>query len=166
MIERWLPVVGFEGLYCVSDLGRIRSERRFRVSGRILTPSAAGKGYRKVTLCRRHEKYIHRYVHKIVLEAFVGQQPAGMEAAHNNGQRDDNRLINLRWDTRAGNFADKIIHGTACEGERHGRRKLNAADVLAIRSSSGTLREIGDLFGVGPMQIHRIKTRENWGSLT
>lgn len=165
MTERWLPVLGFEGLYFVSDLGRVRSERRYRAAGCIMTPGTAGKGYLKVTLCRRGEKYVHRYVHELVLEAFVGPRPQGMEAAHNNGRRDDNRLTNLRWDTRAGNFADKIAHGTACRGERHGRRKLSAADVIEIRVAEGTLREIGERFGVGPMQIHRIKTGENWGSL-
>lgn len=165
MTERWRPIAGFEGLYFVSDLGRVRSERRYRVSGRIMTPSEAGKGYRKVALCRRGEKPVHRYVHELVLEAFVGPRPASMDAAHNNGQRDDNNLTNLRWDSRAGNHADKIAHGTMCQGETHGRRKLTAQEVIAIRASNGTLCEIGDRFGVGPMQVRRIKTRENWGSL-
>lgn len=165
MTERWRIIAGFEGLYYVSDLGRVRSVRRYKTPERILVPSRAGKGYCKVCLCRRGEKYIHRYVHELVLEAFVGPRPDGMEAAHNNGRRDDNKLTNLRWDTRAGNHADKIEHGTMCQGETHGRRKLTAPQVITIRASQGTLREIGDKFGVGPMQVHRIKTRENWGSL-
>jgi hypothetical protein len=164
MTERWVEIAGFEGLYFVSDLGRIRSARRYRVSGRILKPSAAGDGYRKVTLCGGGAR-IARYVHELVLTHFVGPRPDGMEVAHNNGRRDDNRLANLRWDTRSGNHADKIIHGTACRGERHGRRKLSASDVVAIRHAKGSLREIGDRFGVGPMQVHRILAGQNWSSL-
>ncbi len=165
MTEQWLPIAGFEGLYFVSDLGRVRSERRYRAHGGIMSPGVSGKGYRSVFLSRRGETPVRRYVHALVLTAFVGSRPTGMEAAHNNGNREDNRLINLRWDTRAGNFADKIAHGTATIGERHGRRKLSAEDVAAIRSSEGTLRTIGERFGVGQMQIHRIKTGKNWGSL-
>lgn len=86
-----------------------------------------------------------------------------MEAAHNNGKRDDNRLRNLRWDTRSGNHADKYRHGTACFGERHGMHVLSADQVRSIRSETGSLRKIADKFGVGPMQIHRIKTGKNWG---
>lgn len=161
MTEVWAPIEGFEEAYEVSSLGRVRSARRYRVSGRILRPSAAGNGYRKVAL-RAGEKRATRYVHHLVLEAFVGPRPTGTEACHRNGRRDENDLANLRWDTRSGNHADKHVHGTACVGERHGRRKLSAADVAAIRAATGTLSAIGERFGVGPMQIHRIKSGKNW----
>lgn len=159
--ETWRAIQGFEGCYAVSDLGRIKNVR----TGHILTPSAAGDGYRKVALCR-DGKQAHRYVHAIVLETFVGHRPPRMEAAHGNGRRDDNRLANLRWDTRAGNFADKIAHGTVSRGETHGRRKLSAAQAKEIRSATGTYKAIGARFGVGPMQVCRIKAGKNWSSAT
>lgn len=162
MTERWKDIKGFEGAYFVSDLGRVRSAKRYRVSGRILTPCVAGKGYRKVQLVVG-EKNEHRYVHELVLTHFVGPRPKGMDAAHNNGHRDDNRLANLRWATRTDNHADKIEHGTACRGERHGQRKLSEADVRGIRSSTDTCASLAAQFGVGPMQISRIRTRKNWG---
>lgn len=164
MEERWLPIPGFEGLYEVSDEGRVRCLPRHRVRGGVMRPSLAGKGYRKVQLVhkKRHE---HRYVHDLVLTAFVGPRPSGMEAAHGNGKRDDNRLVNLRWDTRSGNFADKAKHGTATVGERHGRRKLNAEDVLAIRDAVGPRAEIAKRYGIGLVHVYRIKSRKNWSHL-
>lgn len=161
MTEEWKEVVEFEGLYEVSNLGRIRCLPRHRVRGGILTASAAGDGYRKVTLCDK-DRHEHRYVHDVVLTAFVGKRRVGQEAAHGNGTRHDNRLENLRWDTRSGNNADKIAHGTLSQGETHGRRKLSLSEVIEIRRSEGTCREIGKRFGVGPMQISRIKTGKNW----
>lgn len=164
MSEEWRPVVGFEGAYSVSNLGRVKSHRRYRVAERIMRPSASGKGYRTVFL-RFNELRDRRFVHEMVLEAFVGPRPPGMEVAHGNGVRDDNRLENLRWDTRSGNFSDKTRHGTATVGDRHGRRKLTSQEALLIRAAAGTCKEIGDKFGVGPMQVSRIKNRKNWGCL-
>lgn len=51
------------------------------------------------------------YVHTAVLLAFVGERPEGLEACHNNGIPSDNRLENLRWDTRSSNRRDTILHG-------------------------------------------------------
>ena len=87
MSERWLPVPGFEGLYEVSDEGRVRCLPRHRVRGGVLRPSAAGKGYLKVQLVHK-QRHAHRYVHELVLTTFVGPRPPGMEVAHGNGKRD------------------------------------------------------------------------------
>lgn len=161
-MEEWKDIKGYEGLYSVSADGHVWSCH----SGRVIKGSAAGKGYRKVVLAGRSENPAHRYVHEIVLETFIGPRPKGMEACHCNGKRDDNRAANLRWDTRTNNHADKIAHGTHCAGEKHYASKLTPDDVRAIRAAGGTLRSIGDRFGVGPMQIHRIKNRQNWSHLS
>ena len=105
-IERWLPVVGFEGLYEVSNLGKVRSlprqvrcnprgmGNRVRVSpGKLLRPDNCG-GYRRVVLCKKNVHY-RRAVHTLVLMAFVGPCPEGMEGCHKNGIRNDNRVTNL-----------------------------------------------------------------------
>ncbi len=52
------------------------------------------------------------FAHRAVLLAFVGPCPEGMEACHNNGDPLDNRVENLRWDTRSNNTLDKVAHGT------------------------------------------------------
>lgn len=106
--ERWLPVVGWESLYEVSDQGRIRSMR----TGRIMRPGRLPTGYKYFGAHGRGKTQNH-YVHRVVLEAFIGPCPEGMECCHNDGNPQNNRLENLRWDTKTNNGADTRRHGTA-----------------------------------------------------
>lgn len=113
--ETWKAVVGHGGIYEVSDHGQIRSVPRVSFSGYNL-PGKMRKldtdkdGYRKVIL-RRDNVSRNNYVHRLVLEAFVGPSPENMEACHNNGVPGDNHVSNLRWDTNEANKADIIRHG-------------------------------------------------------
>lgn len=114
--ERWLPVVGWESSYQVSDLGRVRSIDRLdlrghRQRGKILKPRPTGDGHQKVALCGagiRHD----RHIHQLVIEAFVGPRPERHEVRHLNGIPDDNRLSNLSYGTRGQNLRDRVLHGT------------------------------------------------------
>lgn len=54
----------------------------------------------------------YQYVHILVLTAFYGPCPEGMEGCHHDGDPLNNRLGNLRWDTHVGNVSDSIRHGT------------------------------------------------------
>jgi hypothetical protein len=114
--ERWLPVPGYETAYEVSDHGRVRSlDRRVpsgqgktRIArGRILRPSLV-HGHPAVSLGRVRKEYVHA----LVLQAFVGPAPDGMECCHGDGVRTNNHLSNLRWGTRLSNNLDAIRHGT------------------------------------------------------
>lgn len=126
MSERWLPVVGYEGLYQVSDLGNVKS--RYRTLKRSLT----ARGYFAVGLYRKNVM-TNRFVHVLVLEAFVGPKPPGMQCCHGNNLRNDNRLWNLRWDTSKANQADRIAHGTMLAGESAPNAKLTNAQAQEIR---------------------------------
>jgi hypothetical protein len=102
--EEWRPVVGFDD-YDVSTMGRVRS-RRFthgELALRVLTPSPLpSSGYLRVFLTRGRR--VPRYVHRLVLEAFVGPPPfPGADGAHQNEKRSDNRLSNLAWETKRKN---------------------------------------------------------------
>lgn len=115
MTEVWLPVPELECSYEVSDFGRVRSLDRlirrgdghFFKKGRTLKPQTAGKGYLSVEVGGTRW-----YVHRLVLNSFVGPCPPGMEVCHNNGCRTDNRLENLRYDSPTNNNRDKSVHGT------------------------------------------------------
>lgn len=121
--ERWLPVVGYEGLYEVSDLGRVRSVDRFMENigafgvtrrfypGRLRTTRASNQGRVEVYLWVNGRKD-HKLVQHLVLTAFVGPRPDGMDCCHNDGDSLNNRLDNLRWDSRSANIRDTVRHGT------------------------------------------------------
>lgn len=102
------------------------------------------------------------FVHQLVLRAFVGQCPENHEACHNNGIRDDNRLANLRWDTRQSNMDDKQIHGTHNKGERNGMSRLKESVVRRIRDAEGTTRQIADRFSVSQSMVSMIKNKKRW----
>jgi hypothetical protein len=105
--EQWLPVISYEGLYEVSDQGRVRS---LHTTGRVLKPSKHRSGHLHVNLHRQGRKET-RKVHCLVLEAFIGPRPPGTECCHYNDIPSDNRLENLRWDTRSANQRDRVRNG-------------------------------------------------------
>lgn len=122
--ESWLAIPGFEGLYEVSDQGRVRSLNRttarkdrwgrpsqIRVAGGLLKPSPFGKSGHVCVNLWSDGQGVCRQIHRIVLETFVGPRQAGMECRHLNGVADDNRLANLVWGTRSENMADRTRLG-------------------------------------------------------
>lgn len=125
--EEWRPVVGYEGLYEVSNQGRIRSLSRTlhcgnhvrQHRGRIIKPNPTPPtNYLSVGLTR-DKRRITKRVHLIVLEAFVGPRPAPeLDACHNNGIRDDLRAENLRWDTKSANSLDALRDGVHPQGSK------------------------------------------------
>lgn len=123
MLERWRPVVGWEGLYEVSDLGRVRTCHRvitrrngttFTVAQCIRTPQRNNTrrgNHRHVTLSRDGES-ITRAIHIMVLEAFVGPRPSkDMQALHWDDDGSNNALVNLRWGTASDNRYDSVRNG-------------------------------------------------------
>jgi hypothetical protein len=106
--EEWRPVVGYEGKYEVSDMGRIRRVK----TGRVLrTRVVVHKGrYERVGLWRDGKSRVWQ-VHRLVGEAFLGPLPRGLETRHLNGDGADNRLVNLKYGTHAENMRDAVEHG-------------------------------------------------------
>lgn len=140
MIERWLPVVGFEGRYEVSSYGRVRAllmvsrygERRLG-EPRLMKCTVQNNGYASVGLSDGPRKQ-RQSVHRMVLRAFVGEPKPGEEGAHLDGRRTHNTLENLTWASRKVNHSHKALHGTQQRGERCGKSKLRAHEVAEIRA--------------------------------
>jgi hypothetical protein len=111
--QTWLPVVGWEGLYEVSDLGLIWSckRRRGTKGGLLKTPPVEGRGHLQVNLCRDGKPF-HVFVHTLVAEAFHGPRPAAMECRHLDGNPANNAVGNLAWGTSSENNLDRVRHGT------------------------------------------------------
>ena len=89
MEERWLPIVGYEDKYEVSDLGRVKNK-----SGKIKSLVKRGKGYLGVALCDKTKKSYS--VHRLVLQTFFPINENKL-VNHMNHIRNDNRLCNLEW---------------------------------------------------------------------
>jgi hypothetical protein len=176
--EIWRPVPGFESYYEVSDLGRVKSCARsvlrvrqgvdgeLKIPERILKPRKSGSGYFSVHLYKDGLGKNHD-LHRLVLLAFMGHSHAGEEGCHNDRDKSNNRLSNLRYDTPKNNHADKYRHGTALFGEKNHLAGLNDEVVMAIRALKGrkTMKEIGEMFGVRPLNIANILAGRTWSHL-
>lgn len=103
----WKPVKDYAGLYEVSNEGDVRSLPRNTTRGRILKPGKVNKGYLSVRLCKEGQPKMH-YVHRLVMQAFVGECPADMETNHLDEDKTNNCVANLQYTTRKQN----INHGT------------------------------------------------------
>jgi hypothetical protein len=105
---------------------------------------------------------------RAVLEAFVGPHPA-LEAAHIDGNAQNNRLSNLQWKTHIENLRDRDErHNTGATGPASGVAKLSAADVTEIRAlcASGLpQRAIAQRFGVRQAAISHIMCGRTWSHL-
>lgn len=101
--EEWRDIPNYEGIYKISNLGRVKSlERSYRLKERILKPWINRNGYYLVCLYKQSIKKWHM-VHRLVYEAFNGQITEGYEVNHINEVKSDNRLENLNLMTHKEN---------------------------------------------------------------
>lgn len=130
-----------------------------------LKTSIHSAGYLVVTFrCGRSVK-VTMYVHRLVLEAFIGPCPEGKECRHKDGNRKNASLSNLEWGTPTQNAADKLRHGTEPFGSRRYNAKLTEADVetvLRLRESGMTYRAIAERFDVATTTIKGIFNGHSW----
>jgi len=172
--EQWVPVFGYEGLYSVSSLGRVRSEDRVvrhfsggpkLLRGTIRAAHMNCNGYMQLCLSKEGVNLKHR-VHRLALSSFTRDAGAGLDVRHKDGNRTNNRIENLCWGTRKDNMADAIAHGRTNRGMRCSTRKLDEAAVLAILRDNRTQAEIAKEYGVNHATISLIKSRKRWGHLS
>lgn len=179
--EIWKDIPEWDG-YQASSLGRIRSLDRIRVQrmrdgsmqpvlypGKIRSQSQCPQTrYMKVGLTQPGKRKRTWCVNVLVCMAFHGLKPPKHEAAHENGDRADNRPENLEWKTRKANLADRYRHGTINHGERNGQAKLTEATVKAIkkRCAQGVMqKDVAIEYGVCPRTVSDIATRKRWAYL-
>lgn len=165
-VELWVAIPETHGRWAISDRGRLKvlikqgSGNRLDV-GTIRLGDLTLKGYRRFRTGGAGRLF-RRAVHILVLETFVGPCPPGHEAAHLNGDRQDNCLGNLAWVTPVENASHKRLHGTDTSGERNSTAKLSAADVAAIRDSGHPTAHLAARFGVSRSQVNRIRAGLQW----
>lgn len=172
---RELGFLGFPGYRVGTDgsvwTRRKRSGKKFIIKGpwRLMKQHSLSKfGHRYVDLSRQGTR--KRYmVHRLVLEAFVGPCPEGMECRH-FPDRDpaNNNVNNLQWGTRSENHKDCTVHGTwnAPRGERQRCAKLREEDVKEILRSYAAkemnMPQLAEWFNVGKVTVWQIINRVTW----
>lgn len=117
-MENWKDVPGYEGLYQVSDLGRVKSARRKGSPGGLVKPVKRPDGRLRVALSKQG-RVTDFLVHRLVLTAFVGHCPEGKECLHYDDNPENNRLENLRWGTSKENKADGRRNGISFASQRN-----------------------------------------------
>jgi hypothetical protein len=187
-VEEWRDIPGYEGLYQVTNTGMVRSLDRPHRKGQMMSPQVdkSRYGHVKYHLCK-NGKMRGFYAHQLVMLAFVGPCPEGMEVRHLNGVPGDNRVQNLRYGTAKENSQDSILHGTKqrcaaklsaymkakhasgehayCHGEKSHFSKLTEPEVLHIRElreGGAALKAIGLLYDLDHRHVWRIVNRKAW----
>lgn len=152
--EEWLPVFAYEGVYSVSNRGRIRRDvsRGGLFIANILKGSIFKQtGYRMVKLCTQGV-CSHYSIHSLVAQAFLGERPSGYQVNHKDGNRENNDIGNLEYVTPR-------------ENVRHGKgTKLTAESVATIRKifRRGNAKALAKEYGIDVSHLHRIIRCEGW----
>ncbi len=175
--EVWKDIFGWEGYYQASNLGRIRSLDRRDKNGKNSSMLYRGKllkqrfdsNKRYVTDLSKNNKGRPQQVSRLVALAFHGECPRGMECCHNDGNCQNNREWNLRWDTRENNDRDKIRDGQVPKGENHWNAKNKAKDIIEIRKkyASGKYlqKDLATKYGLNVAYISQIINGHRWSWL-
>ena len=160
-MEMWKPVFGWEGIYEVSDQGRVRSLPRETKGGWIKSKRHTGKII--ASFVRQERRFINLFdgdkratctIHRLVLEAFVGPRPSGMECRHLDGNPANNRLDNLAWGTKFENDMDMFRHGT------RRRPPLTNDEINIIRFSLRKQQDLADEYNVTQSFVSRVRAGE------
>lgn len=133
---------------------------------RQLTGRVDKDGYNTVGMRHESGRTKESKVHRLVLEAFIGPCPEGMECRHLDRNPANNAITNLKWGTHLENEEDKQVHGTSNKGERHGNHKLTEFEVWEIKVLYATgdysQSQLAQMFNVGRGCICDIVRGTNW----
>lgn len=176
--ETWKAVEGYEGIYEVSDHGRVRS--RWTVGGippskignrwRVLKGSRHKLGYVAVSLRHTDGRFDKPWVHRLVAKAFCSQDEGKNEVRHLDGNPRNNRAENLKWGTHAENGGDIVRHRSCLFGDTAPGTKLTNKQSVGIVQLYGlggfTYKYLARQFSVSPMTIRRIVCGIKWSMVT
>lgn len=150
MNEVWKPIPGYGERYAASSFGQIKSLRR----GRILKSNT--RPYLRTSLSVDGVEYCV-YIHHLVLLAFHGPRPQGLDGCHGDGDYLNNRPDNLRWDTPLSNMKDRCLHGKTQRGD-----VLNEEVVRRLRNGKASRAEVAAETGAHIETVNRAARGETW----
>lgn len=168
--EEWRDVPGFDGVYQVSNLGRVRSLPRkvwnYTKPGRIMADYCKPNGYKTVGLSHGGKHCKHAYVHRLVAQAFIPNPENLPEINHKNFDKKDNRVSNLEWVTSAENKAHFRASQYAKLADERKARTLNNKSiqyildhkdcVCTLYDKGFTIQEVSEQVGIGRDMVRDI----------
>jgi len=171
-MEVWKSIKGYEGFYEVSTLGNVKSlDRKIIFSdgrirffkGKFLNPAKTKTGYLFIGL-KKSGSIKQMYLHRIVAESFIFNKELKETVNHIDGNKQNNNLINLEWNTRKENTQHAYDTGLIKKGENGCWSKLKESEVLQIRNNIELLSntELSIKFKVSKSLIGNIKRRKIW----
>lgn len=173
MIEVWENIEGFNGVYQISNLGRVKSFKKNKfINGKILKLETSNRyGYLRISLRRQgqEKKYL---IHRLVAKAFI-YKGNGNIVNHKDGNKQNNNVNNLEWCTRSENdlhaFKNKLRHSV--KGELHYNAKLNQKQIRIIKHIFTIPNHIGiskiaNIFNVSRCTIYDIIVGNTWKHIT
>jgi len=157
--EIWKDIPNYEGMYQVSNLGRVKS-LKFEKE-RILKPTPDKDGYYNVSLYEGGEVKTNK-IHRLVMLAFFGE--SDLEVNHINGIKADNRFENLEYCTPSENIQHALDIGLMARGENHPNSKLTRACVERIKyGHQGMLqKDIAEIYGITRSLVSFIRSGKKW----
>ena len=166
--EVWKDVVGYEGLYQVSNFGNVKSlGNEFSRKERLLKLSPQSKGYLTIVLQKNATRKMV-LVHRLVAEHFIDNTESKAQINHINGIKTDNRVENLEWVSHRENLNHAIKNNLTLKGEENRNSKLKDVDVIKIHSllQKGTAtKELSETYNISYSTIYGIRTNIYWKHL-
>jgi hypothetical protein len=171
--EVFKDIIGYEGLYQISNRGRVRSLKKEIIKNtgaRVVFPKIILKhcfrqGYACVNLFKGKKPRTHN-VHRLVAVHFIPNPENKPQVNHINANRADCSILNLEWVTASENAIHcvKLGRSNPPQGSKNGQSKLTEDDVYTIRNSRYkiTRKKLSEMFGVTVKHIDRVRCKERW----
>lgn len=174
-MEVWKSVKGYEGLYEISNQGRLKGLEKIRIIGyggtriypeTIFTPTPNTKGY-CVCVLRDHGKSKTFSIHRLVAEHFLERLDCKNSVNHKNGIKSDNRVENLEWCTVKENNDHAKETGLLAFGEKNPNSKISEIEAIKILSLKGkkSAKELSSRYGITKESIWNIWKKASWSHI-
>jgi hypothetical protein len=173
MTEKWLPIIGYEGYYEVSDLGRVKSIKRTVPNTRkgvdYIRERILSQHFRRYSfvVLTKFNKTTNKTVHRLTAVSFIDNPENKAQINHKDGITYKNSIYNLEWNTSFENMQHSVRTGLKSIGENQSQAKLNNKQVYEIRelNKSMHIKEIAIVYGVQKPCIWKIVNNKTWKHL-